>query len=1632
MKLGKGGNKVSQEPSSNSANGSPEAQENDNVRGGPSQIQNIYAPDKGNEDNDSNHSPSRTLVVSNEDQDTKKTDTPTVSLPKPPTSILVNRSSTTPGGHDSDQEDPWGLDRGEAAITASLQQASIDPIPRSDPVGTGDPTVNPYGLPVQVFDAPLNPPNDNDTSSAALDAGTETQVTIIERVPEVEPVLGASFGNSLTAEQRSTPGKMEISGQTQSGNHRLNLTHLPDSNARVEARVAPSIDQSSQRISRDHREALDHLSMLIDNSSRGKEAINQGQVPLDEQLGNADHFVSVSSDIPNSPGQSRQGGTETQIAVGQGGILEPPPQFGGHLALTGGGNGGDDPHRNPSLCERCHRNPPVIGPLCAQCAEAANPDESGDRTPKCRRCLVNPALEEGLCVGCVQNASRQPSSQNAPGQISGAGTPKQIMTRGWLGPDAQGYLNHFREAVDQLRINSQGQALGTDMIRSRQVLAELRLFSHIIGLMGGRRESIRTFSSQRAIHNLLSDPDNTDSSPPIIKTLGLREAILNINRMKDTPLSDASTYHLGVVWGKIRPRPLDIHSYEVFQDDVLQSWFERVFVIRRILLDPTFIDWVNTGEILGESIKRGSLLEERIRFFRECSEAMQELHEALRFQPGIRGPAQTWNNRIGLHRVPELSLDGNLAPRIIWNMRLLSDCAHLRELGNKGWTGEGHNLHRLQAILKSTLNAFQMICGRILAPQNRDIHLAALALAQELDEGPDLHRRRTPPWANFPHPVKPWLTQSGWETMGGDLDIWMGEIHVTMEFDKRVTPPSELALPVSFREVEGGGPGKLAVKTPQRTSTSSSIFVGRGQVDLNSTYRRHESRREGWDQGTQGYVEVIREVLPGQPRARSRSEEQQAYMLGQNGNRQLGFSLNRDNSYLPRRGQQEDRRPPTRGGSGGRGRHTPRRSAGGPGGDPPWRPPGRGGDDPGDSDEDGEDVDPDGPPLGAPACSICGGTDHSQGDPSCPNAQRYCHLCLTNAHDYEHCHLRSDAPRCELCGGVAHSDPRQCPILLANEGRRAREREADTPGFPYAKWKARMELGSDLKGRYPQETDITLNSEYKNELERRRREEEKRHREESRRTQLHQENLTRTLQRASIEAAEVTRQMTSSQLAGLPDGAELPPKSKEHIEKAGTTVFLNHLGGLVRPSNNPMKDVTLEDLGFGKEVVFSGDNRGLSIKDFLKIFDEVKESRQWDDTVSAKLLSARFRGPARVWFDNLTLDPERRIDAAFYSTLKGHLLKRFLRRRDWVDKNSLFRQVRWDVSRYRGSHLSLWEDCQNAALRYMEDWDPKHTFSVKEVQDFLSSQHFFTEARDEITMYLMEKGVENDSDGIVRELQRKEEIMMSNRRRGYRPPPEPFRRASYKINAIDQTEGRSPLEIYWEEAALEENEALEVDALKKNPEGGGDEEGKLCWQCGRPGHLKMGCPELKELEKKKPKRPGDDGRFRSEEVPGYETDALRRTWTGPRATVTTRSSSGSKPRSRFTPLKREKGSRRNTPIRRDRTYKSRRTKNTYRVAALGAAFVGEDEEVIGQLDKLLVAGECANDTEEEYEDDLQPIYNPSEVAELGRTQPTPGVSDPPEVSALSLPTSLNETADSFSGAALNQGEGGERYVPFIY
>ena len=1524
---------------------------------------------------------------------------PIINLDQGPPLMAGTGGAQAPSSskEEMDPNDLWGLNRSQATIMSTLNPGG----PREDitSLGSGDlGSDNPFGVFPQIMDFPdqTAPPNGEPPLS---------------KIPKLDGLemegLGANFGASLQVHQKSTPGKLGESLLKSRDSGR----GLPSPN-KVMANLGEQINQEARPPPVDdmverNRIALETLtrtlaetSTLLKGGGTGGEETAEEEWKTVNSQPELEHSSAVKTDQKTIPTEANQGDLAKTVTKGEGALGE---------------GAGDPPGPPPRLCSHCHQRPATVGPLCVKCAEKGGSPERLDPR-QCRLCS-NLAVRGELCEPCLNKASSRKRDSG-----------------GWTAADVDNYLEQFRESILKLRMSSQGRVLGSDMIRSKQTIEELRLFRHIVGMLEGSQELNRNVGSQIAIHNLRSDPDDSVPDPPVIKILGLKEAILNIDQIQETPYREAATYHLAVMWRKLEPRPMDGHSYEILQDDVLQSWFERLFIVRRVTLDPGFKEWTLSGEIWGEPIKRGPQLTQRVRFFEECTEVMSGLYNALRLQPGARGPSQNWDKRIGLSRIPETNLGDHLAPRLLWNMRLLGDCIHLKTLQKQEWSREGYNLHRLTSTLKSILNAFQIMVDKVLAPQNKDIHLASFALARRLDEKGD-PTSRPPPWADFPFGITPWLLPERWEAMRDELDVWVNELHVTMEFRNRIVPPSPGVLPSKFiPERQPLGMDKKGVPLEGTPAITGKVGVSfsRGEVGTGSIYQPHDASRNEPDVNTRSYVDVIREVLPGPKRPRSRSEEHREYISNR-----PASSANTSN-----RGREATTRGRQNGlagsGAGGSGR-LPHHDGGGGGGEPPWRPPnGGGGDEPGDSDDDNED-DTQGRERRPRRCGACGSQDHRRGDAECPSTQRYCHLCLTNAHDYSSCHLRSDAPRCQLCGGTAHPDPRQCPTLLAEERLREKEeaRSKDNLNLSYARWRARMELGSDLKGKYLQESDITLNSEYKNELARRRREEEKRLREESRRTQLHQENLTRTLQRAAIESAEVTRQMTSSQLAALPDGAELSPKTREHIEKAGATVFLNHLGGMGKPSSNPMKDVSLDDLGFGKDVVFSGDNRGLTVTEFLKIFDAVKESRQWDDTVSAKLVSARFRGPARVWFDNMTLDPARRIDAAFYSSLKGHLLQRFRRRRDWVDRNSLFRQVKWDVGKYRGSHLSLWEDCQNAALRYMEDCDPKETFTVKQVQDLMSSQHFFTEARDEITMFLMEKGVENDVEGIVRELQRKEEIMMSNRRRGYRPPTEPFRRASYKINALEQdpeVDQRTPLERYWEDAESETELESETCALKKGGEGGADEEDKLCWHCGRPGHLKSGCPELKEMDRRKPKKPGEDGRFKTEEVPGYETEAVRRTWVGPKVNSGLKAGRTPKTRSRYTPLKRPRGSRRPTTVRRDRTYKSRRTNNTYRVAALGIAFTGEDDEVIGQLDQILVAGEGGEDTEEELEDDLMTIYSPAEIAELGHQgSTTPGVSDPPEVSAVSRPISLNDTEGAFQEGRPRSayGESG-RCVPFSF
>ena len=103
---------------------------------------------------------------------------------------------------------------------------------------------------------------------------------------------------------------------------------------------------------------------------------------------------------------------------------------------------------------------------------------------------------------------------------------------------------------------------------------------------------------------------------------------------------------------------------------------------------------------------------------------------------------------------------------------------------------------------------------------------------------------------------------------------------------------------------------------------------------------------------------------------------------------------------------------------------------------------------------------------------------------------------------------------------------------------------------------------------------------------------------------------------------------------------------------------------------------------------------------------------------------------------------------------------------------------------------------------------------------------------------------------------------------------------------------------------------------------------------------------------------------------------------------------------------------------------------------MGGFFTGEDDETIGRVERILVAGDSGEDVEEEDEDDLQPIYDHNEVASLSRiseNQPQEEA-DPPEVAGMeeAPPVTLAETETGYLFGTRGSGDTGERFVPFRY
>ena len=1224
---------------------------------------------------------------------------------------------------------------------------------------------------------------------------------------------------------------------------------------------------------------------------------------------------------------------------------------------------------------------------------------------RCKRCGNLVEGRAKICIPCQQ--LQRESGSYLQGNPGGLGDEAEQNP-----PNSSRILSNMRMKIAGMKDQSRKNIDHVSAQRSEIVIQEINFFLHVLDLLGGPD----TVENQMYRRLLLFNLREGDSSR-FVPTMGLGKAVSLLDTIKPvTDLVWLGSFHKAIGQRRIPPRPLDHQSWVMLRDEVIQTWFDRLLILKRVLTDPSFTRWkdgvqTSCGPYV---VARLENVEERVETLLHHLDVMESLLMGFRTQPGIRGPAQQWIGKIGVHPPAEVKTEAHIAPSILWNMRLLEDACYGKELLKEDFEQDAHALFDLRAILESTLQGLTYVVSLFQDKKNSDIRNFVNVFILEVDFLTQNGKPKPSTWKDFHHSLDKWISETSMEEMLDQIDDWQVELHQTKDFRHARKPDPKPS-------------------NPQTT---------RGTVDSDNRYRKEVQEEDEYMMFHPQYPHVAtisKALTPFRPRSRDRR----------------GYSDNHEHRSRDASGSRDRKRdkpsPHRRWGSQERGRRDDQgddrrhrdSGGGGPGGPP--GPPGGGSDDDGDggSGDDGRRRN-----SKKNKCKNCGSEDHLAGDPKCPQRQRFCFLCQSFDHDYDNCNHRKDAPPCKLCGGYPHNKPQDCPRWQQDQLRKEEDdfrRSSEEGQMTYANWKAKQTLGANLEGDYPKNRNVPY-SEIGNKLRKQQLEEERREREEMKLTQMNHQRSHYAASKAAIEADEAEKILGSRHLSNLKPGEQLSQRQKESIAKHGDTVFTNHYQGLTKTTPVPQKEMTLEQRGFGPEIVFTGDPRGMDVKEFVRLFDSAKSDRNWDEGACAAVIAQRFRGPAKIWYENFRLDPKTQVKSMFYVELKAALLQRFARKRDWFDKNRLFRDIRWDSYKYKGSVMSLWEEIKTRSFLYTEDWPETKLFSPAELRKFIATQHFFDVAPSGMIHHLLDKGVEDDPDAMEEEMKHQEALAYAKQsgRQGFSRKND-YSRDRMRISAIENEGENHEVETIYN--TWKEPNEVEVDALKKK-DGDGSNEGedtKTCWHCNRPGHLRQNCPELRRGDKDKSRRPGDDGRFRNDEVPGFESEPHDKNWLGPSKTAALGKRSNQpqsqgrptrRPKGRFTPIVRQKGSTKPTRFRKDRTYRSRRTRNTYKVASLGGFFAGEDGEVVGRLERMLVAGEMGEEVDEEDEDDLQAIYSPSEVAELSRqTVENPlEDTDPPEVAGMeeAPPMSLSETEGGYLFGTQGSGDTGERFVPFRY
>ena len=127
----------------------------------------------------------------------------------------------------------------------------------------------------------------------------------------------------------------------------------------------------------------------------------------------------------------------------------------------------------------------------------------------------------------------------------------------------------------------------------------------------------------------------------------------------------------------------------------------------------------------------------------------------------------------------------------------------------------------------------------------------------------------------------------------------------------------------------------------------------------------------------------------------------------------------------------------------------------------------------------------------------------------------------------------------------------------------------------YANWKAKMELGANLEGKYLQNSKFPF-SEIGNKLRRQQGEEERRNCEEMKLTKMNFERTNYAVAKGSIEAAEAEEVLRARHFANLKPGEQLSQRQMENIAKHGDTVFQQHYQNMTKSSAIPKKEMPLD------------------------------------------------------------------------------------------------------------------------------------------------------------------------------------------------------------------------------------------------------------------------------------------------------------------------------------------------------------------------------------------------------------------------------------------------------------------------